>query len=193
MAALESCGTRGTLDLRPDPREKQEMSRHRFHGDPGRFQAVASFVHDRYGSTVRFIADVAGGRGMLCRILRKKLNYDCEVIDSRGWTLRGVPSRQEDFDPSMADYYDLIIGLHPDEATRAVAQAALVRPAILIPCCNFWSDSRLGRDELLEAIEDYYREHSVVFERVAFPFRGPKNIGIVSEPMDPENGDRTTA
>ena len=82
----------------------------------------------------------------------------------------------------IADFYDLIIGLHPDEATRAVAQAALVRPVILIPCCNFWSDEKLGRDELVEAIGEYYSENSITFNRVTFKFKGPKNIGIVSEP-----------
>jgi len=156
--------------------------RHRFHGDPRRFEVVAEFTYNRYGKSVRFIADVAGGQGMLCRILRKKYNYDCEVIDPRGWTLRGVPNRAVELDPSEAGYYDLIIGLHPDEATRVVAQAALIRPAILIPCCNFWSDEKLGRDELIEAIESYYREHRVRFERVTFAFKGPKNIGIVSQP-----------
>ena len=158
------------------------MSRHRFHGDPTRFQAVASFICDRYGSTVRTIADVAGGQGMLCRILRKKYNYECEVVDSRGWVLRGVPTRKEDFVPSMADYYDLVIGLHPDEAARPVAEAARIRPAVLIPCCNCWSKEKLGRDELPEAIEGYCRQHRVEFHRVTFPFKGPKNIGIVSEP-----------
>jgi len=158
--------------------------RHRFHGDSRRFEVVAEFIYDRYGRSVQYIADVAGGQGMLCRILRKKYNYDCEVIDPRGWTLKGVPSRAVELEPSAADYYDLIVGLHPDEATRAVAQAALIRPAILIPCCNFWSDEKLGRDELIEAIEKYYREHRVRFERVTFDFRAPKNIGIVSEPPD---------
>jgi hypothetical protein len=155
---------------------------HRFHGDPKRFEVVAEFIYSIYGKSVQYIADVAGGQGMLCRILRKKYNYDCEVVDPHGWTLRGVPSRTVELDPSEAGYYDLVVGLHPDEATRAVAQAALIRPAILIPCCNFWSDERLGRDELIEAIEDYYREHGVRIERVIFPFRGPKNIGIISEP-----------
>jgi hypothetical protein len=158
--------------------------RHRFHGDPKRFEIVAQFIYDRYGKTVEYIADVAGGRGMLCRILRKKYNYECEVIDPRGWTLKGVPGRAAKLDPAVAEYYDLIVGLHPDEATRAVAEAALVRPAILIPCCNFWSEEKLGRDELVEAIEAYYRAHGVRFERAAFNFRGPKNIGIVSKPAD---------
>lgn len=155
---------------------------HRFHGDPERFEVVSEFICDRYGRSVQYIADVAGGQGMLCRILRKKYNYDCEVIDPRGWTLRGVPGRTVELSLSEAGYYDLIVGLHPDEATRAVTQAALIRPAILIPCCNFWSDEKLGRDELIEAIENYYRKQGVGFERVTFSFKGPKNIGIVSKP-----------
>jgi len=157
---------------------------HRFHGDANRFEVVAAFIYERYGRNVRYIADVAGGRGMLSRILQKKYNYECEVIDPRGWTLKGVDNRQTELDLSIATYYDLIVGLHPDEATRAVADAALVRPAVLIPCCNFWSEEKLGRDELIEAIEVYYRRRGVCFERVTFEFKGPKNIGIVSEPPE---------
>jgi hypothetical protein len=155
---------------------------HRFYGDTGRFEALAEFIHGRYGRSVRYIADVAGGQGMLCRLLRKKYNYECEVVDPRAWTLKGVPGRGVELDPSEADYFDLIVGLHPDEATRAVAHAALVRPAILIPCCNFWSDEKLGQEELLESIEAYYVRHGVKFERVTFPFEGPKNVGLVSAP-----------
>lgn len=157
-------------------------TQHRFHGDPERFEVVAGFIYDRYGTSVRYIADVAGGQGMLCRILRKKYNYECEVVDPRGWTLTGVPGRTMELDTSLAAYYNLIVGLHPDEATRAVAQASLVRPVILIPCCNFWSEEKLGRDELVEAIEDYYRAHGVSSERVVFSFKGPKNVGLVSNP-----------
>ena len=158
--------------------------RHRFHGDPARFEIMAAFIYDRYGGSIRHIADVAGGQGMLSRVLRKKYNYDCEVVEPRGWTLKGVPDRAVEFDPKDADYYDLIIGLHPDEATRPVAEAALIRPTILVPCCNHWSDEKLGRDELVGAIEDYYREHKVKFERVTFGFGGPKNIGLVSTPPE---------
>jgi hypothetical protein len=158
------------------------MARHRFHGDPNRFRVVADYIAERYGRSIEYIADVAGGRGMLARILGKKYNYACEVVDPRGWVLKGVESRQAEFDPSLAAYYDLVVGLHPDEALRAVAAAALVRPVVLIPCCNFWASEKLGREELLQAIEGYYREHGVRAERVTFGFRGPKNIGLVSAP-----------
>ena len=155
---------------------------HRFHGGPKRFEVLAAFIAERFGRSIRYIADVAGGQGMLARLLNKRYNYECEVIDPRGWVLRGVPNRSVEYDASMADFYDLIVGLHADEATRPVAESALVRPTILVPCCNFWSDERLGRDALVEAIEAYYAEHGVRYERVTFDFRGPKNIGIVTEP-----------
>lgn len=155
---------------------------HRFHGAPERFEVLAEYINARYGNRVTYIADVAGGQGMLARILNKKYNYACEVIDPRGWTLKGVPGRQEVFSPDLSPFYDLIVGLHPDEATRAVAEAALLRPAILIPCCNFWSEEKLGRDELIDAIAGYYEQHGVRYERVTFQFSGPKNIGLVSQP-----------
>lgn len=159
------------------------MARHRFHGAPERFDALADFISDRFGNDIRYIADVAGGQGMLSRVLSKKYPYEAEVVDPRGWTLRGVANRAEEYDASMAPYYDLIVGLHPDEATRAVAESALVRPTILIPCCNFWDkDQRLGRDALLDALCSYYDENAVSYERVDFEFAGPKNVGLVSSP-----------
>ena len=157
-------------------------AQHRFHGAQGRFEALAAFIGERYGSGVRYIADVAGGRGMLTRLLRKKYNYEAEVVDPRGWALKGVPNREAEFDRSLAAFYDLIVGLHPDEATRAVAEGARVRPAILVPCCNFWSEEKLGRDELVQAIATFYQAHGVSYEIVTMDFKGPKNIALISEP-----------
>jgi len=157
------------------------MARHRFHGSPERFDVVAEFIHDYYGRSVRYIADVAGGQGMLSRILTKKYGYAAEVIDPRGWALRGVSNRSEEYDASMAPYYDLIVGLHPDEATRQVAESATERPVVIVPCCNFWDSSqKLGRDALLDALAIYFECNLVSYERVAFEFGGPKNLGLVT-------------
>jgi hypothetical protein len=160
------------------------MSRkqHRVYGDPRRFEVVADFVIDRFGETVEYVADVAGGKGLLTRTLSKKGNFVCELIDPRKTVLKGIRHRAEEFRAEMADYYDLLVGLHPDEALREVAKAALVRPVVLIPCCNFWDDQRRGQKELLDAIEEFYQNHSVSFQRIVLDFKGPKNIAIVSEP-----------
>ena len=158
------------------------MPRHRFHGDPARFDIVADLVAERFGNRVKYIADVAGGQGMLARILSKHYNYECDVIDPRGWVLKGIASRPQEYLASMATYYDLIVGLHCDEALREVAASALVRPVVLVPCCNFWSEEKLGAKELLAAIENYYEENKVQVTRVTLPFQAPKNVALVSEP-----------
>jgi len=154
---------------------------HKFHGDPQRFEVVADFVFDTFGRNIEYIADVAGGRGMLSRILNKKYNYKSVVFDPRGYTLVGVESHTEEFVPEDASYYDLIIGLHPDEATRQVVESALVTNTLVIPCCNFWDQSRkLGRDALIEEISKYYDKNKINYKKVVFDFEGPKNIGLVS-------------
>ena len=159
------------------------MARHRFHGDPDRFRVVADFVADRFPSA-RTAADVAGGQGMLARLLSKHHNIDAEVIDPRGWALRGVDARAEEYDAAMATYYDVVVGLHPDEALREVVSSARTRPVVVVPCCNFWDrDRRLGRDELIAAIADDHARRGGVVERITFAFRGPKNEGLVLSPF----------
>lgn len=157
-------------------------NQHRCHGDPNRFAILADFIYEYYGRQIRYIADVAGGQGLLSRMLNKRYNYTSEVIDPRGHALVGVESQVKIFEPKMALFYDLVVGLHPDEATRVVAEAALFRPTILIPCCNFWSTDKLNRDELIEAIESYYRDSCIEFDRIIFSFKGPKNIGLITKP-----------
>ncbi|HSX33237.1 MAG TPA: hypothetical protein VLF91_02780 [Candidatus Saccharimonadales bacterium] len=153
---------------------------HKFHGDPARFEAIADYVSGHFGREARYIADVAGGQGMLSRYLNKR-GYQAEVIDPRGYTLTGVASRAEEYQATMADYYDLIVGLHPDDALRPVVESSVLRPILVIPCCNFWDRSRkLGRDALLQEIESYFTQHEVPYERVSFAFEGPNNIGFVA-------------
>ena len=160
------------------------MSRHRFHGDPARFEVVADFVADRFGGRARYVADVAGGQGMLSRLLNKR-GFESEVVDPRGWTMVGVASRQEEYRADMATYYDLVVGLHPDEALREVVLSAVARPTVVIPCCNFWTRAeKLGRDALLATLARRYQADDISFERVKFGFRGPQNIGFVTHAGD---------
>jgi hypothetical protein len=153
----------------------------RCHGDPERFGAVAGFIYERFGENVKYIADVAGGQGALSRILNKKYNYSSEVIDPRGHTLKGVPGRREEYRAESAGYYDLIVGLHPDEALMEVVKSAETRPVLLVPCCNFFDKTkRLGTKALLDEICRYFDRRGIRYERIALSFRGPKNIGILT-------------
>lgn len=120
---------------------------------------------------------------MLTRLLRKRYRYEAELIDPRGWSLKGVPVRVEAFDPSMADYYDLIVGLHPDEALHSVVEAAERTATLVVPCCNFWSaGTKLGRDELIEEIADFHELRGGKSEHIALDFLGPKNHALILLP-----------
>ncbi len=155
----------------------------RCHGAAGRFDAVAEFIYERFGDSIKYIADVAGGQGVLTRLLNKKYNYHSEVIDSRGYTLKGVPSCVCKYGADMAPYYDLIIGLHPDEAIRPVVESAKYMPVLVIPCCNFWDRTqKLGCRELIYSIEKYLDDEKILYEQIRFSFDGPKNVGILTEP-----------
>lgn len=161
------------------------MARHRFHGDPARFEVAARFIADRFPDA-RYVADVAGGQGMLTRILRKRFGFDAEVIDPRGWALKGVPARAETFTAVMADYYDLVVGLHPDQALRSVVEAAGKVTVLVVPCCNFWTrDSRLGRDELIQQISQFHQSLGGASEAVTLAFSGPANHGLILGPPQP--------
>jgi hypothetical protein len=164
------------------------MARHRFHGDPARFEVVARFIADRFPDA-RYVADVAGGQGMLTRILRKRFGLEAEVIDPRGWALRGVPARAELYTPAMADHYDLVVGLHPDEALRSVVESAGQVAVLVVPCSNFWTrGSRLGRDELIEQIDEFHHSRGGISERVTLGFSGPANHGLILRPAQPDGG-----
>jgi hypothetical protein len=155
------------------------------HGAAERFEEVAAFIYTRFGDSVEYIADVAGGQGVLTRLLNKKYNYKSEVIDPRGFALKGVPNRVCMYEAKMAPYYDLIVGLHPDEATRPVAESAKIRPVLVVPCCNFWDRTqKLGSKKLVSSIEHYLDHAGIRYERVTFSFNSPKNVGILTEPPE---------
>lgn len=154
----------------------------KLNGAVDRFEEVAEFIHDRFGNSIKYIADVAGGQGMLSRILNKKYNYESEVIDPRHYQVVGVNNRECEYKSSMAGYYDLVVGLHPDEAIRDVIESSLTRPVLAIPCCNFWDRTKkLGTKEMVEEICKWLEENNIEYEIINFNFKGPKNIGILTK------------
>ena len=113
---------------------------------------------------------------------------NCQVLISshrasrQQYTLVGINSRAQKYKADMASYYDLIVGLHPDEVLKEVVYSALTTPVIIIPCCNFWSRlEKLGREALLLKIGEFYTQNNIKFEKVVFDFEGPKNVGLVTK------------
>ena len=123
--------------------------------DGRRFRAFADFIHKTYPD-VETIADVAGGRGKLSYHLHG-LGYAATIIDCRARRLPGrmhralrkqsvkqgrvveiprVVCKLQDTDLRP---FDLIVGLHPDEATEHAVRAAidLEKDFAIVPCCVF--------------------------------------------------------
>lgn len=119
-------------------------------GDTKRFEILADWIEENYpAETHRRVQDVAGGGGCLALELADR-GYIVEVIDPRK-TLppkkvrkakRGlmgmVKRRREEYRSDMALDADLVVGLHPDGATREIALAADHCPVVIVPCCNYW-------------------------------------------------------
>lgn len=123
--------------------------------DKRRFRAFADFIHKTYPH-VHTVADVAGGHGNVSYYLHE-LGYDATVIYDRDTHLprrmhralrkqsvkQGrlieiprVVSKVQHVDLRP---FDLIVGLHPDEATEHAVRAAIKhdKDFAIVPCCVF--------------------------------------------------------
>lgn len=109
-------------------------------GDSRRFDLFAKliarcFPKDRY----RKVADVAGGKGYL-QVALRTLGYNVTTFDKRKGR-KNRPNRFQYqyryFDKKIKDKFDLLVGMHPDEATDVVIAEAAKRkiPFVLCPCC----------------------------------------------------------
>lgn len=126
--------------------------------DGRRGRVFAEFIHKTYPHVHR-IADVAGGRGSVSFHLYQ-LGYAATIIDERDAQLPGrlqrvlrkqsveqgriveiprVVKKVQDVDLRS---YDLIVALHPDEATEHVVRAGIEhgKDFAVVPCCVFPMD-----------------------------------------------------
>lgn len=86
------------------------------------------------------MADVAGGRsGRLQDALRRRGFKSVTTIDPRRRTVdnRNARGIRALFTPEVAEPFDLLVGLHPNEATDVIIVSAARRqiPFMVVPCC----------------------------------------------------------
>jgi len=131
-------------------------------GDPRRFDLFANFIVDNFPSA-KTVYDVAGGMGYLTMELTLR-GVDSIVIDPRRTSLHKkdrVICRRKSLDikrvvslfpsSSLKSDADLVVGMHPDEATIPIVRYAVENnlPFAIVPCCRkgheIWLRNHLKR------------------------------------------------
>lgn len=104
-------------------------------GDSRRFKVFADLIHQKFPD-VEKIADVAGGKGTLQEELNK-FGYDVTTFDKNKDTSRKIKYVRKYFNENIEEEFDLLVGLHPDEATDIIIREASRRgiPFMICPCC----------------------------------------------------------
>ena len=152
-------------------------------GDRNRATVLAEFVMRNWNPCR--VADVAGGQGDLSLWLTLH-GYECTVIDPRntalGKQLRVQVRRnnlhigrlRKKYSRNMASDYDLVVGLHPDGATKELALSAQVAPVVIVPCCNMWAPGQ----PVNGLIEDTWNRMGVDWWMTNLPMHGRNTVYI---------------
>jgi len=109
-------------------------------GDSRRFDLFAKVVANNFPpAKFRKVADVAGGKGYLGIALRERGYGQVTLFDKRRQHVRvkGIDFRYQYFGPGIKDDFDILVGMHPDEATDVIITEAARRkiPFAVCPCC----------------------------------------------------------
>ncbi|MEZ4559963.1 MAG: hypothetical protein R2851_17115 [Caldilineaceae bacterium] len=161
-------------------------TQHRFHGGPERFEVLAAFIADYFGQSIEYIADVAGGQGMLSLVLNKRYNYRSEVIDPLARPHGRSAGRR--YDQVHGWPLRLSWSAASGRSDRPVAASAAGASRHHRAVLQFW----LRRSW---AAMSWSRPSQTVLRRTRRPLRtgdvslqGPKNIGLVSQPPASKSG-----
>jgi hypothetical protein len=127
--------------------------------DKRRFDLFAQFITERFPAPRIF--DIAGGQGRLNEAL-SKLGRTVTTFDLRH---KHLPVRfaQRAFTLEEPCEADLLVGMHPDGATRIIIEYAAVHrlPFAVVPCC---SDNSMPYNPWMRYLAELARERG--FPRV---------------------------
>ncbi|MBI5547444.1 MAG: hypothetical protein HY901_26475 [Deltaproteobacteria bacterium] len=140
--------------------------------DKRRFELFARFLAERFPDARR-VFDVAGGMGRLNEELTR-LGREVTTFDSRHKRLK-VRFVERHFGLEEPCECDLVVGLHPDGATRVIVEyAALHRvPFAVIPCC---SDNGMPYRPWMRHLADLARERGLRVEEADLPMQGRARV-----------------
>ncbi len=103
--------------------------------DKRRFDLFAGFVTEQF-PTARRVFDIAGGMGKLNEALTAR-GLDVTTFDKR-WKHASVQYAQRLFTLDEPCAADVLVGMHPDGATRIIVEYAAKHGVgfAIVPCCS---------------------------------------------------------
>lgn len=107
-------------------------------GDKHRFDVFAKFIRSNFPPDKYInIADIAGGKGDLNKRLKIYGYKNIVTFNTRKNRKNKIIYKRKLFDDSIDDSFDLLIGMHPDEATDVIINEAGKRKIsfVIVPCC----------------------------------------------------------
>lgn len=136
-------------------------------GDSRRFEITCGFIVRNYPQA-KSILCVADGKGDLSKLL-KKTGRNAQVIDP---VYNGLY-----FDRTWKYPCDLIVGLHPDEATGEIVRVGeiLKIPYLIVPCCVKGLDAK-GVDGFGEWINKLQSLSGKTLRTTYLPMKGANII-----------------
>lgn len=161
-------------------------------GDSRRFHLFSELVtRNLKPSEFHRLADVAGGKGVLAKKLRKSGFKEVVTFDKRKLRGKGKKSdlgfRNTWFTYEERDSFDAVVAMHPDQGTdHAILYAARRRvPAIVCPCCVLpHAASYKGPkhfDKWIMHLKDLAEGHSLTTQEAQLPMRG-RNLVLIMRP-----------
>lgn len=140
--------------------------------DLRRFELFAHLLTRRFPDAPR-VWDVAGGQGRLNQALTE-LGREVTTFDVRRKHLP-VNYQERLLLPDEPCACDLVVGMHPDGATRVVVDYAAKHglPFAVVPCC---SDNGMSYKPWLRFVADLARERGFDIELADLPMAGRAKV-----------------
>ena len=157
-------------------------------GDKNRDIIFSSFIKRRFRD-VHFILEIAGGKGILARKLANK-KFRITVIESKPRFKGGNHGKIKYMEGTFSEDYskvkcDLIIGMHPDEATSEIIRYAGKHriPYAVVPCCHVGKDAHtIGKyRNWLNKIKSIAAQSQLTVNEFALRMNG-RNIVLFGKP-----------
>lgn len=157
-------------------------------GDSRRFDLFAKLISKQFPNKNIRIADVAGGKGYLSLALKEQGYKNVEIFEpkKRKEQVKKVKRTYRMFKEDLAKGFDLIVGMHPDEATDVIINAAGKNsiPFAVCPCCvrptvsSYWGQHSYGA--WMKHLEKFAKELGFNVTKLMLKMNG-KNIVLVGK------------